>query len=72
MKEDQPIIFGPDDLPDPHQDPDFDRNLVECMLALTPTERLERLEQFRQFYEVARQARIAHYGYDPAAPQTPE
>ncbi|MCY2953613.1 MAG: hypothetical protein NTU53_16785 [Planctomycetota bacterium] len=70
MKNDPPIHFGPNDLPDPHQDPDFDKNLVECMLALTPTERLERHEQWRQFQEIARQARIARYGYDPAVPET--
>jgi hypothetical protein len=52
--------------PDPHQDQDFDRNQLECLLSLTPEQRMQRHELWRQFVFALREARIQHYGYDPA------
>ncbi|MCH8963949.1 MAG: hypothetical protein IIB58_03230 [Planctomycetes bacterium] len=46
----------------------IDMNQLECLLALTPSERLERHEQARQLVFALRRAGTKLYGYDPRHP----
>ncbi len=49
----------------------IDMSQLECLSALTPSERLEHHEQARQLVFALRQAGTKLYGYDPRHPPAP-
>ena len=56
---------------DPHA-ADVDMELIDELLALTPTERLMRHERLLESIRLLREAGIKLYGFDPRVPETDE
>ena len=50
----------------------IDVSQIEYLLTLSPAQRLARHDQALALVQAMRAAGIAHYGYDPRPPETPD
>jgi hypothetical protein len=61
----EPAEYSGDQL----SDKDFEESEIDCMLALTPQERLRIHDGFLELVRALREAGIKYYGRDPRPPE---
>ena len=72
MAEDHGVIGDHSSLDrDPHAD-EWDLELIDELLSLTPTERVLRHERLLESMQLLREAGIRLYGFDPRVPEEDE